>query len=93
MEHLNSEQEAHQKKTYSNNYLIGYLIKHHYLPVDSKDEECIVFFNPRKNQFLKFSSRQRAFSKMEIKELFSSEAMDLPKKAEWLRFRFFKYTI
>ena len=92
MTHSNSQFKIHKKKTYSNHYRIGYFIKYNYLPVDSKDEDFIVFFNPRKNQCLKFPNTQQRFTKADIKSLFDSEAIDLSKKAEWLRFRFFKYS-
>ncbi len=92
MKHLKtSEQITPDNKTYSNNYLIGYLIKNNYLPVNSSDEECIVFFNPRKSQYLKLPSSLKTFTVSQIKVLFTCEAMDLPPKGEWLRFKLYKY--
>ena len=92
MTHLNSGgQHAPNTKTYSDSYLIGYLIKHKYLAVNSNDAEYVVFFNPRKSQYLRFPSEQKTFTAMQIKTLFACGAMDYPVKGEWLRFKLFKY--
>lgn len=79
-------------KNYSFNSVVAYFIHYNYAPVPTNDDS-IVFFNKRKGQYLKISTEQSSFSKQDLISLLGeyNEAIDLPPKLEWYRYRIFHY--